>query len=394
MIRALFLEELSLWTWVWQSTLFVLIGLAVSFLLRRRPARACQGLFLAMVAAVLVPIMSVLVGYFGLGLFAPEPATHESEITYQIFTIDYDFSQAVLPADVQADVVPVEPAPVKAAPQGVDIPWRSVLLYGWMIAALILLGRLFVAFVGGVFLLRRANSPCCERIRRAAHSARARLGITKDFRIRSGKNVRSPMIWCWSRLPVLLVPGDLDDNVNWVDVISHELAHWRRRDHLSGLLAELVVCILPWNPFLWWAKKRVVKLSEQACDDWVLVGGRAGTDYAQSLLNLSPKVQMAFLPTMIGKEKPMKERIYRIVKEKYGDPRFGARWALAMTVIAATLTVGVAFAQRRPERFEPPDRDEWRAEEERERQRFSEHREKFESRAHELEIRISKVKRE
>ena len=182
--------------------------------------------------------------------------------------------------------------------------------------------------------------------------------------------------------------------MDWVDVVCHELAHWRRRDHLSGLLAELAVCILPWSPFLWWAKKRVARLSEQACDDWVLAGGRTGTDYAQSLLNLSPKVQMAFLPTIIGKEKPMKERIYRIVKERYGDPRIGVRWAMAMAVIAATLTVGVALAQRRPEGFEPPDRDEWRAEEERERRMNPEHREKLKDRANELERRIAEVKRE
>ena len=207
MIRALFLEQWSLWTWVWQSTLFALVGLVGSFLLRRRPARACQGLFIAMIAAVLVPIMSAWVGHFGLGLFAPDQVTHEPEITSPVFAMDYEALAAVLPADVQfdakpadvqAEVMPVEPAPVKAAPQSIDIPWRLVLLYGWMIATFILLGRLFVAFVGGVCLLRGAQSPCCERIQRAARAARARLGTTKDLRIRSGRNVRSPMIWCWS----------------------------------------------------------------------------------------------------------------------------------------------------------------------------------------------------
>lgn len=386
MIRALFLEELSLWSWAWQSTLFALIGLAGSFLLRRRPARACKGLFLAMVAAVLVPAMSVLVTHFGLGLLAPDPVQLEMETPYTNVTIDYQAPAAIqvnmVPADIQVDTVPIEPAPMKATSQSTSIPWRSVLLYGWMIAAFILLGRLFIAFVGGVCLLRRAKPQDCEQIQRAADSARARLGITKDLRVRSGRDVRSPMIWCWSRPPVLLVPGDLDYDVDWADVICHELAHWRRRDHLSGLIIELAVCILPWNPLLWWARKRVVRLSEQACDDWVLAGGRAGTDYAQSLLNLSPKVQMAFLPTVIGKEKPMKERIYRIVKEKCGDPRIGARWALAMTIIAATLTVGVAFAQRRPER------------EGREQQALSEHRAELEGRARELESRIIKVKDE
>ncbi len=406
MIRALFLEELSLWNWAWQSTLFALIGLAVSILLRHRPARACQGLFFAMVAAVWVPLMSVLVGHFGLGLFAPEPVVHEPGIPSKAIAVDYETFATLLPADIQihkepseiqvdvvprdfqANGVPIEPVPVKATVKSVRLPWRSIFLYGWIVASLVLLGRLCVAFVGGVRLLRRTKLRHCERIHRAVSFARKRIGITRNLLIRSGRNVSSPMIWCWSKSPILLIPDDLNGNVDWGDVICHELAHWRRRDHLTGLMAELIVCIIPWNPFLWWARKRVLRLGEQACDDWVLAGGRAGTDYAQSLLNLSPKEQMAFLPTMIGKEKPMKERIYRIVKEKYGDPRIGARWALAMTVIAATLTVGVAFAQRRPERFEPPERDRWRVEEERQRRILSERRAELEDKARQTEVWI------
>ena len=397
MIHGLFLEELSLWTWFWQSTLFVLIGLVGSFLLRRRPARACQGLFLAMVGAVALPLMSAAVAHFGIGMLAPEPIAHEPEITYQFLTMDDEAPAALFPPDVQMNMEPAEiqavappekPVVIKAAPQSVRIPWRSILLVGWMTATFLLLGRLLVAFISGICLLRRAKSRGCGQIQRAANSARARLGIVDDLRIRSRKNVHSPMIWCWSRPPVLLVPGNLEDKVDWEDVICHELAHWRRRDYVIGLMAELAVCILPWNPFLWWAKRRVVRLSEQACDDWVLAGGCVGADYAQSLLNLSPKGQMAFLPTMIGKEKPMKERIYRIVKAKCGNPRIGMRWALAMTLIAATLTIGIAFAQRQPERFEPPDRDRWRAEEERERRMLSEHRAELEDKARQMEAWI------
>jgi DNA repair exonuclease SbcCD ATPase subunit len=167
-----------------------------------------------------------------------------------------------------------------------------------------------------------------------------------------------------------------------------------RWDHVSGLIAELAVCILPWNPLLWWSKKRMVRLSEQACDDWVLAGGCAGTDYAQSLLNLSPELQMAFMPTVIGKEKPMKKRIYRIVKEKCGIPKIGTLWAIVVTMIAVTLTVGVALAQRRPARFGPLERDEMMAAERRERQALAERRADLENRAHELRARFREVRAE
>jgi beta-lactamase regulating signal transducer with metallopeptidase domain len=392
MIRELFLKDLSLWGCVWQSTLFAVIGLAGSFLLRHRPARASQVLFLAIIAAVLLPTMSVLVKHFGLGLFTEEPIV----LTSFVVDIPAESPGVFHSPEIQSAALEV-PTDFSLAPSGsgdVEIPWHLIALYGWMIATSILLGRLFAAFVSGIRLLRRAQFGRCEHIRGAADSARARLGITKSLQIRSSEEVRSPMIWCWSRRPVLLVPGDLDGRIDWVDVICHELAHWRRWDHVSGLAAELAVCILPWNPLLWWSKKRMVRLSEQACDDWVLAGGRTGADYAQSLLNLSPDLQMAFMPTVIGKEKPMKERIYRIVKEKCGIPHVGVRWALVVTIIAASATIGVALAQRRPVRLGPPERDQRPAAEERERRVLSEHMADLKGKTQELKARFAEVKTE
>jgi beta-lactamase regulating signal transducer with metallopeptidase domain/chromosome segregation ATPase len=395
MIRELFLRDLSLWSCVWQSTLFAVFGLAGSFLLRRRPARASRVLFLAIIAAVLLPAMSVLVGHYGLGLLAEKPIALPSlEIEIPAETPEILFAPEIQPASPAMLEVPTDVALAENSLWNVEIPWRLIAMYGWMTATLFLLGRLIIAFVSGIRLLQRAKSDRCEHIRPAADSARARLGISKELNVRSSKDVRSPMIWCWNRPPVLLVQDDLDDQIDWVDVICHELAHWKRWDHISGLIAELAVCILPWNPLLWWSKKRMVRLSEQACDDWVLAGGRAGADYAQSLLNLSPELQMAFMPTVIGKEKPMKKRIYRIVKEKCGIPQVGVRWALIVAMIAASATVGVALAQRRPAGFEPRQRDEMMAAERQERQALEERRGDLENRVHELRARFDQVKTE
>ena len=393
MISELFLRDLSLWSCVWQSTLFAVFGLAGSFLLRHRPARASQVLFLAIIAAVLLPAMSMLVRHYGLGLLAEKSIVLPSlEIEIPAETPEILFAPEIQPASPAVPEVPTDVALAENSLWNVEIPWRSTAMYGWMTATLFLLGRLIFAFVSGIRLLQRAKPDRCEHIRPAADSARARLGITKDMKIRSSKDVRSPMIWCWNRPPVLLVQEDLADQVDWVDVICHELAHWKRWDHITGLIAELAVCVLPWNLLLWWSKKRMVRLSEQTCDDWVLAGGCTGTDYAQSLLNLSPELQMAFIPTVIGKEKPMKKRIYRIVKEKCGIPQVGVGWALVVTMIAATLTVGIALAQRRPARLEPRQRDEMIAAERQERQALEERRGDLENQARQLRARFDEVR--
>jgi hypothetical protein len=209
MISELFLKDLSLWSFVWQSTLFAVIGLLGSFLLRRRPARACQVLFLAMLAAVLVPTMSVLVKHFELGMFEAEPIVRQLE-TRDMSSATLYGASAVLPTPESQPEAHEGVTDFEGSSGGANIPWRMIVMYGWMMATLILLGRLLVAFVSGVLLLRRAQSRGCEQIQQAADCARARLGITKDLQVRSTKDVRSPVIWCWSPTSVLLVPGDLD----------------------------------------------------------------------------------------------------------------------------------------------------------------------------------------
>ena len=346
MIRELFLRDMSFWAVAWQSTLFAVIGLVGSFLLRRRPARASQVLFLAIIAAVLVPTMGILVTHFELGVFTAEPIALPSVV------MDVPAEASVVSASPEiqpeAHEVAADLELSAGSSQGADIPWRMIMLYGWMAATLILLGRLSVDVVNGILLLRRAQSRVSGHIELAADSARARLGIAKAIQIRSSVDVRSPVIWCWSPIPVLLLPADLDDGLDWVGVICHELAHWRRRDHISGLIAELIVCILPWNPLLWWSKKRMVRFSEQACDDWVVAGGQSAEDYAQSLLNFRPQKQVAFVPAVVSSKKTLAGRVRRIVEERCSSPYSGVRWSLTAAAIAGCITVGIAFAQTKP----------------------------------------------
>jgi len=225
------------------------------------------------------------------------------------------------------------------------------MLCGWIAASLILAARLLATFILGARFVSMSTPLRCEKIEAAVRLAKAKLTIDKDVSLCCSGGVRSPVIWCWRPKPVLLVPsaaGRPDDRIDWAGVLCHELARWKRRDHISGLLAALVVCILPWHPLLWWAKIRLVSLSEQACDDWVIATGQPGIDYAESLLNLTPEGQMAFVPAVARSKKTLTGRVRRILQDKCASPHSGLRWSVAAAAIAACIAVGVAFAQTRP----------------------------------------------
>jgi beta-lactamase regulating signal transducer with metallopeptidase domain/chaperonin cofactor prefoldin len=351
-----------------QGTACLAAGMGASIALRRRAAHAHQVLLTALVAAALMPGLYLSARHFGFGVLAPPTAPPAQEVAEPpaLDTALLDEVTVTESNDESALSAGVSPL-AETGLSGVmtrQVPWSAVTLSCWLLASAALLLRLALRFLLGLHLLRTADPRGTELVGPALDQARRRLAIERPVRVRCSAKVHSPVIWCWARAPVLLLHRaavEGPEGVDWTGVFCHELAHWRRRDHVSGLFAELLTALLPWHPLLWWAKGRLLALSEQACDDWVLATGQSGVDYAETLLGLAAQRQMAFLPTMIGKEKTMNTRIRRLFKDDGSNPRIGARWTLTVGALALCTTVGVAVAQRRPaapeRRDDPPSRE-------------------------------------
>jgi beta-lactamase regulating signal transducer with metallopeptidase domain/thiol-disulfide isomerase/thioredoxin len=220
----------------------------------------------------------------------------------------------------------------------------------WLVVGAVLLVRLIVRWLLGYRLARHSRTVAEGHILNALDAAKARLHLQADVVVRSSSDVRSPVIWCWSRQPILLVPCETPsgDVVDWSSVMCHELAHWKRRDHLSSLAVELLLCLLPWQALLWLTRHRLTVLSEEACDDWVIASGLVTTSYARTLLGLVPQGGAALTPAVVTSSQGLAGRVRRIVEQKCASPVGGSRWTFAAVALAALLAVGIAFAQTRP----------------------------------------------
>jgi type II secretory pathway component GspD/PulD (secretin)/beta-lactamase regulating signal transducer with metallopeptidase domain len=366
MISGIPLVDLVFWTLIWQSTLFLSVGLFLSFLLRCRSARAHRLLLLSIIASMLVPAMAVLVRHFGLGIFEAGSVEVQAQVTEpepenisEPFVIS-PTEMFLQPQHLVQNTPLIEPAEERIIELSVFDTffrqnWRLILLFGWLGLSFILTARLLVTFLLGIRLLKKAEPLDCERVTKALIHAKAKLGIHRKVRIFGSRCIKSPVIWCWRRKPVLLVPkdaGHYHERIDWTGILCHELAHWKRRDHISGLIAEFAACIIPWQLLLWWAKTRMINLSENACDDWVIATGKTSADYAESLLDLTPGGQMAFVPAVVRDKNELARRIRRILKDSCGNPRTGLLWAATAFIIACSIAVTVAFAQTRTARAE------------------------------------------
>ncbi|HEX6178777.1 MAG TPA: M56 family metallopeptidase, partial [Thermoanaerobaculia bacterium] len=87
---------------------------------------------------------------------------------------------------------------------------------------------------------------------------------------------------------VVLLPAASNewDEEQRIAVLTHELAHVKRFDALTQLLAQFSLAIFWFSPLVWLASHRMRVEREHACDDYVLRDGTTPSLYAGELLEM------------------------------------------------------------------------------------------------------------
>ena len=165
--------------------------------------------------------------------------------------------------------------------------WLSLLSLVWAAGACVILGRMLLGLGAVQWMSRRmvtvTDAPWLGHARALAQS----LGL-RHVRFLLSSERSMPMAWGIFRSSVL-IPADAEA---WPDerlriVLLHELAHVKRRDCLTHLVAQGACAINWFNPLVWMAARRLRVERERACDDLVLAAGTRGSDYADQLLDLA-----------------------------------------------------------------------------------------------------------
>jgi beta-lactamase regulating signal transducer with metallopeptidase domain len=100
-----------------------------------------------------------------------------------------------------------------------------------------------------------------------------RLGIRNCPPIRILDAHVPPLVFAACRSPIVLIPARLLrglDREQLHAVLVHELAHIRRRDHLTRWFEIFVRRTFWWHPLAWWASRQLRQAEEECCDAWVV----------------------------------------------------------------------------------------------------------------------------
>ena len=273
------------------TVLLAIAAIAARALARRSAAARHQVWAVAIAASLMMPVLATVAPQWTIAVL-PTPAA----------TVDAPQAAAPVVAEVVADpvfeplpaITPDEsarPEPAQARASRLSTPAAI-----WLLGVLLVLARLAFGTVRVWWIARRATpatvwAPLGQRLAQS-------LGIQRPVTFLSGDEDAMPMACGLVRARVLL-PAEADE---WPlerqrVVLLHELAHVKRRDCLTQMLAHLACATYWFNPLVWLAAQRLRAERERACDDLVLAAGTRGSDYADHLLDIARSLRSGAWPT-------------------------------------------------------------------------------------------------
>ena len=172
--------------------------------------------------------------------------------------------------------------------------------------------------------------------------------------------VASPLIW-GALKPTLVWPAGLVDGLSSsarAAVITHELAHLRRRDHWTSWLELVAGCLWWWNPVFWHARHQLRDAAEEACDAWVVSKlPDARRAYAEALIEVSQNASWRAAPlaavAMGHRARHTFERRLTMILRDRTAPRMPIAACVGVAVLGLSLLSEFTQGQSAPEPVPP-----------------------------------------
>lgn len=370
-----------LWPTLWQSSLVVLVAVYASIALRKRPAQAHAALVAGLLACVLAPALTFGFRAGGLGvlpdlpqlradqeqsrtgLTAPSSVNDELETSFLLDDVDATLSHAAqsdrggnigsgIPASTGMDTPSDASVTASAWSRLVNglkaRPGAWWLVAGWIVLSILTAGRLLCQVAREIRIVRRSLPVDDPRLHALAGDAAARLGFRCQPGLRVAGSPFGPTAWCFGNCPmVILTPESLAtlDDEQLRSVLLHELAHCQRRDHLWQLLGTLILCLLPWQPLLWVARRRMQAAAEESCDALVIHAGSPREAYADTLLRLVTTRRPELTPAVGGPRHRLERRIRALLRDGPPYIPLRPRWKVGLMTLCALSVLLLAAAQ-------------------------------------------------
>ncbi|MFO1004953.1 MAG: M56 family metallopeptidase [Planctomycetaceae bacterium] len=337
-----------LWNVGWSAAIAVVV-----FLLSRRAAfqRRPALMHVLWFGVLLRLIVPAVIAVPVLPMLQAEP---DIEATYPVPQPQYP-ADPLIPIDLPA----LTKTPSVSTPETTWMTWPVRLLLISLTGTLALLSLCYVRSRRLSQLLSRSApvpQQLLDRTRQLAHDMR--LSGCPELHVIEG--LATPSLSLYRRTATILLPQHLlneFDDEQWSCILSHELAHFARRDGWFNVVATGVLYLFWWNPVAWWAWREMRACQEASCDALALARQPASRRlYAETLLQVvealnRPAVWQPNVVLGFGNQSVLMRRFVMIA-----NPSVRPRAALAATLCLSVLSLAFACVPVRAEKDAKPEK--------------------------------------
>ena len=283
------------------------------------------------------------------------PTTFETEATetpvYSGTTIrDHKEQDPVLPQSTTTDAPKSQPSLeaaeipevhtlVSARSTARSVDWRSQWLWLsiWGLGAVMSLGLTVLAYVRFTIRLRHE----LHRPDRFTRELYASIPGRKPALFRSAA-IRTPLMFGVFSPKIILPEREYDEDL-LLNILRHELMHYRRCDTLYKWVAVAILSAHWFNPLSWIIRKELNRACELSCDEMLLRSMTRGEKqaYGNTLLSMaaaSPLPAGVVATTFATEKRNLKERLIQIMNYK----KSGARMLAALLALVLLAGCGMA----------------------------------------------------
>ncbi|MGN7986612.1 M56 family metallopeptidase [Pedobacter sp. 22226] len=185
---------------------------------------------------------------------------------------------------------------------------------------LIICGKSIQLMVGlnGVYHLRKhktyaAGKKWDEKLNELAQ----KLGLSQHVKVMQSGIAQVPMVVGHFK-PLILIPLGLLNGLSNAEVeaiLSHELAHIKRKDYLVNLLQSFIEIVFFFNPAVLWVSQLIKTEREHCCDDLAIACVNDRKNYVQALIVCQEFKQRApaYAMAITGKKGSLLHRASRML---------------------------------------------------------------------------------
>lgn len=174
-------------------------------------------------------------------------------------------------------------------------------------------------------------------------------GIKQKIHILQSGIVKVPMVLGHFK-PLILVPLGLINGLSMeaVDaILSHEMAHIKRRDYLVNILQSVAEILFFFNPAVLWVSNMIRTEREHCCDDLAVSTVKTKMDYIKALVSCQEfaSVSPSYAMAITGGKSRLVYRVQRLISSRNKSLNNLEKVIIALVLISA-VAITTAFSRK------------------------------------------------